>query len=141
MLVNPEFAQYVGEETHADNVTTSVLAAGLTSVLTMRTPQVARRVLGAQMTVTQTVTWDDPRDTDPVTGRMTLTVLGVPAQCDGPLSLASTPTGSTLSYDADFVVKIPLVGRKIEEMAAKHITSIMSACESVGNAWLASHPA
>ncbi len=136
MMVDPGFSEHVGSEIHANNVTTSLLDQGLTTVFTLDTPESARRIIGAQMTVTETVTWQAAPVDGVRTGRMTITVAGMPAQADGPLRVGPDEAGATMVYQSDFTVRIPLVGKKIEQLAEKHISRIMKACEKVGNAWL-----
>ncbi len=140
MLVNPGFAEHVGQKIKAGNVTTTEVDNGLTSVFTLETPEAARMIVGNQLTVTETVIWAEPHSDGSRDGRLTLSVTGVPATVDSTLQLRPAPSGSTITYDADFTVRIPLVGKKIEEMAEKHLTRIMEACESVGATWLESHP-
>jgi carbon monoxide dehydrogenase subunit G len=134
MLVNPAFYEHVATEIHAQAVTSTPVDRGLSTVFTVTTPEVARRILGATMTVTQTVTWQAA--TPPSEGHMTLKVAGVPAVAEGPLTLKTSDTGSSMVYNADFNVRIPLVGKKIEQMAQSNISRIMGAFETVGNAWL-----
>ncbi|MDR0283927.1 MAG: DUF2505 domain-containing protein [Propionibacteriaceae bacterium] len=137
MLINPEFAQFVGAEIGAGNVTVTSLDDGLTAVFTVDTPTVAKRIVGAQMTVTETITWQAATPAGIRVGRMTMSLLGLPVCADGPLRLTATPDGSEIVYDTEFAVRIPLVGNKIEKVTEKHILGIIAACESVGNRWLA----
>jgi carbon monoxide dehydrogenase subunit G len=138
MLVNPAFYEHVAAEIHAQTVASTPVDQGLSTVFTVKTPEVAKRILGATMTVTQTVTWQPA--TPPSEGDMTLKVAGVPAAAEGPLTLSPSDGGSSMTYNADFNVRIPLVGKKIEQMAQSNITRIMGAFETVGNAWLATSP-
>ncbi|MDR0488850.1 MAG: DUF2505 domain-containing protein [Propionibacteriaceae bacterium] len=140
MLTNPKFADHVGAEIKADNVTTTNLDDGMTSVFTMISPEAARKILGPTMTITETVTWQPASPNGARTGRLTLSVAGVPATSDGPLRLGPTPSGSQMIYDADFSVKIPLFGKKIEKMAEQYLSNVIKACEKVGNEWLTSNP-
>jgi len=55
------------------------------------------------------------------------------------LTLRPKITGCVVTYDAEFMVRIPLFGKKIEDMAQKYLTQIISACERVGNNWLNSN--
>jgi len=141
MFSNPDFANHVGTELHADNVTVTQIDNGLTAVFTLATPQSASRILGRQMTLTQTTSFTaDVTPDGSRTGRLTMTLAGIPAAADGPLHLRPAgPAGSTMTYDADFVVRIPLVGQKIEQMAASNLEKAIATFEHVGNTWLADH--
>ena len=141
MLIDPSFAEYVGKEINAENVTTTSIPKGLTAVYTVAAPEKAGRILGSQMTLTETVLWDDDGDPDGSrTGRLTITISGVPASATGGIRLAPTPTGSTMAYDADFTIRIPLIGKKLEQMTQQYLTQIITACEKVGNQWLNPDP-
>jgi len=139
MLVDPEFAQYVGETLNAENVTVTSIPHGLTAVITVATPENAGKIFGHQMTITETVTWEDPPLDGPRKGRMTMSMSGLPASIAGPISLSPVPGGSTIVYIADFTVRIPLIGRKMEKMAEQYLTQIIQVCEKFGNQWLAEH--
>ena len=142
MLVNPDFADHVGREIQATSVAVTPISKGLSAVFTLDSPDNARRILGPTLTLNETVTWEKRNDDGSRPGRLTITVAGMPASADGQLCLRSTPSGATLVYDSTFTVKIPLVGKRIEEMTAQYLTSIIAACEKVGNNWLANnrHP-
>ncbi|MDR0848821.1 MAG: DUF2505 domain-containing protein [Propionibacteriaceae bacterium] len=134
MLVNPDFAKFVGVEVGATGFEATQVEGGLTSRYQISTPRKASGILGPDLIVDETVTWESPTQ-----GRLLLTVEGVPAKVDGALSLSPSPTGCTAMYDADFKVKIPIIGKKIEQLAGEYLTKIVAACETVGNRWLTSH--
>ena len=135
MFIDPEFAARLATEMHAENFTVSIIDNGLTAVYTVASPDATKNFLGETMTVTQTTAWD--AGTGPVrTGRLTMSVTGMPAVSDGPLRLTATEEGSLLVYDAEFVVSVPLVGRVLEEMASQNLSRMIAALQQVGDAWL-----
>lgn len=136
MLVDPHFAEYIGRKADAQNLTVTGIDNGLTCVLTTAAPEKVAKFLGAHMTITWTLTWDSPEADGSRTGRLTINVSGIPASMTGPIRLVPTDTGSSLTLDTDFTVGIPLLGKKIEKMAASHMTSMMSRCEKIGQQWL-----
>ena len=138
MFVSPSFAKHLADEIQARNVTVSSIDQGLTAVYTVATPDVAKRIIGEDMTLTQTTTWEPTAEpTGPRIGRLTMTIAGMPATADGPLRLTPTAAGSEVVYEADFVIKIPLVGRKLEQLAGNHLSGVLSSLQQVGDAWLA----
>lgn len=142
MLINPAFAEHVGKEIQALTVAVRPIEQGLAADFTLAAPDSARRIIGSQITVTELVTWQKPSADGTRVGRMTITLAGMPAESDGPLRLNPTDGGTDMVYDTNFTVKIPLVGKRLEEMTAKYLTQIIEACEKVGNDWLSSnrHP-
>ena len=135
MFIDPEFAARLATAMHAENFTVTIIDNGLTAVYTIPSPEVTKKLLGATMTVTQTTAWD--MTTGPVrTGRLTMSVTGMPAVSDGPLRLEASEGGASLVYEADFVVSVPLVGRLLEEMASQNLSRMLGALQQVGDAWL-----
>ena len=141
MLVDPEFAAYVGESAHATSTLVTPIDHGQTTVMTMDTPDAARLLLGKQMHLTQTVTWEDPSTDGSRQGQMSLTMSGAPISLAGPMALSPAPSGSRIVYDAEFHIRIPLVGKKLEGKVEGYLEQIIQACEEFGNQWLAEHQA
>jgi len=140
MLVDPEFAAYVGKAANANSTEVTSIDHGVTTVMTMDTPDSARLLLGKQMHLTQTVTWEDPSPDGSRQGQMSLTMSGAPISLAGPMLLQPAPEGSTIVYDAEFHIRIPLVGKKLEGKVEGYLEQIIQACEEFGNKWLAEHP-
>jgi hypothetical protein len=139
MLINPDFSAYIAEEIHADSVQSTQSDQGLRTEFVVASPDQAKRFLGKTMTIAETLTWK-ATDGDTHTGTLDLGVKGVPGGAQGVISLSPTPQGSTLAYDADFSVRIPLVGKQVEKLARTHLTDIIHAAEKVGNTWLKDNP-
>jgi len=136
MLVNPGFAKEVGIEIGATHFLAEDVEHGQKSTYIVGTPAVARRLAGVDLTISETITWESTTD-----GRMTLVADGFPMKCDGPLTLAATDTGCVATYDAQFVVRVPLIGPKLEKAASGYLTRVIGAVQKVGQRWLAAHPA
>lgn len=135
MLVNPGFAKEVGLEIGATHFLAEAIDDGQKSTYVVGTPETARRLIGADLVINQTITWESP-----TLGRMRFAAEGLPLRCDGPLTISATPDGCQASYNADFVVRVPLVGPKLEKLASGYLTKVIAAVVKVGQAWLASHP-
>jgi len=146
MLVDPRFAEHLGQKAHAENLTVTSLDDGITGVLTMPTPELttpglekAGRILGLlgpHMTVTWTLTWEIPAEDGSRTGHLTVSLTGIPASLTGPIHLSPTDTGSQLDCDLDFTVAVPLFGRTAEKLASAHVDSLASGAESIGQEWI-----
>ena len=136
MLIDPTFAEHVGEEIKAAKVTTAEVDKGMSARFSVGSPDAAARILGPTMVITDTVTWEKPHEDGSRLGFMSFSMEGIPASAEGPLRLKEVEGGSEMVFDADFTVRIPLVGKRIEQMAHQSLTSIIAACEQVGNRWL-----
>jgi len=139
MLVDPEFAAYVGEAAHATSTEVTPIDHGLTTVMTMDTPDSARMFLGKKMHLTQTITCEDPSPDRSRKGQMSLTMSGAPISLAGPILLHPAPEGSTIVYDMEFHIRIPLVGKKLEGKVEGYLEQIIQGCEEFGNQWLDQH--
>jgi hypothetical protein len=136
MLVNPSFAEHVAQEIKATKVTTQDLDKGMTAVFQVGSPQGAAKILGPTMKLSETVTWQKPHADGSRLGHMSFSIEGIPASAQGPLRLDVIEEGTEMVFDADFTVRVPLVGKRIEQMAHESLTAIITACEQVGNRWL-----
>jgi len=135
MLVDPGFAREVGLEIGATHFLAEAVDHGQKATYVVGTPEVARRLAGVDLTIVETVTWDAADH-----GRMRLAIDGFPAACDGPLTLETTDDGCVAHYEADFSIRIPLLGARLEQAARGYLTRIIHAVQQVGQRWLAAHP-
>ncbi|MCL2482718.1 MAG: DUF2505 domain-containing protein [Propionibacteriaceae bacterium] len=139
MLINPDFAKYLGTKLDAQKVTTELVDGGLQATLTVASPEGVGMFLGPTMDIIETLTWEPAAEDGSRTGRMIFALSGLPAALDGPLILHPTPTGCVIDYDAVFTVSIPIFGKKLEEMAESYLSKLVKSSEVLGNKWLAEH--
>ena len=140
MVTDEEFLAHAAAELGSP---TSRVAASATRTAVegaIETPAPLRSFLGAQLTITQETVWGEPDAMGARTGAVMLTVGGAPVSLTGTAVLSPAQGGSTLTYEADLVVRVPLLGPRLETMAAPLITDAFEAQGRVGDAWLATHP-
>ena len=141
MFIDPGFATWLGSEVGALNVTATPLERGLSAVYTIASPEAAALFLGPHMTLVQTTSWDESPAADKTRGgRLTMSLDGLPASADGPLSLTPTPTGSEVTYAADFHVRVPVIGGKLEKLVGANLTKLLDSLGRIGTSWLDQHP-
>ncbi|WP_370892573.1 DUF2505 domain-containing protein [Janibacter sp. GXQ6167] len=85
-------------------------------------PDVARRLLGATMTIVEEQRWGAERSDGTRRGEVRMSAPGAPISLTGRLLLEPAGAGSRLSVDADLKCSIPLVGRQIEQSAEPGVT-------------------
>lgn len=90
-----------------------------------RLPQVAKKFVGASMTVRQIETWGDPDAQGSRTAEVRGEVTGVPVSITGSTSIAPTGGGSRRTSDLRIKVNLPLVGRKIEPFVAQAVQAAL----------------
>ena len=103
----------------------------------MQTPSAVRSFLGDTLTLLQHVTWNDPAPDGSRTGRLVLTVSGMPARADAAIDMRSGGRGTLVDFAGEFVISVPLLGRKLEGQAAPALLAGFGVQQQVGDAWLA----
>ncbi|MBD0324259.1 MAG: DUF2505 domain-containing protein [Aldersonia sp.] len=73
------------------------------------------------------------------TGSFSASIPGTPAHISGTVTLAASGTGSTLTVDGEVGVRIPLVGKKVEQIAADQLTRLLNKEDEFTVAWTAAH--
>lgn len=139
LFTDREFLEEVAHETEATSSEVSVAAGTTRTSREFPAPEQARTFTGSTLRVDEEVAWDAAADDGARTGRLTLTVKGQPAQMDGTVQLTPAEGGShtLVNVAGDLKVKIPLVGKKIEKMAAPMVLEGIEAQQSVAQRRLA----
>lgn len=98
-------------------------------------PALLRRFVPAGVVSTETVTWGPAAADGSRTAALHVGFHGTPASMNGTIRIVSEGTGSSVLIDAEFKANVPLVGGKIERIAAPIILSVIDAEEATGQAW------
>lgn len=107
---------------------------------TLPTPPEVRPFLGPAFTLEQRLDWEPAGSSDGARrGHLTFQVVGMPAAFDGTAEILPTETGSEVRYVGDFKVNVPLMGRKLEQVAAPTIRDSLDRQQATGLWWLANH--
>lgn len=104
---------------------------------TMRTPSAVSGLLGESLTLLQALRWNAPDADGARTGRLELTVKGMPARAEVEVNLRPGGRGTLIDFDGEFTIKVPLVGKSLEAKAAPALTEGFSMQQRVGDRWLA----
>jgi len=118
----------------------SIEIAGTTTRVsrTLPAPDGAARFVGPTVDVVETVAWGDPEPDGSRHGVLEFQMDGLPIRLEGTAVARPEAAATTLiDYRGDLTVRIPLVGRQVENMAAPAITDALAAQERIGNEWLA----
>lgn len=117
-------SQASGDPSGAFTVTTEL------QMPTDRVPDIARKFVGAAVTVKEQQDWSAPAADGSRTGTMRLEVAGTPAGMTGTLALAPTGEDScTVTIDGDLVAKVPLLGPRLEKAAVPYVSKVLRAEE------------
>jgi len=136
MLMDPGFWQQlaVGRVDHCEATPTS---NGVTVDIGVRSPSQVQRLTGEVMSATLTATWAPSGDS--WGGPVNIDVKGLPAAFTGTSSLTPEGTGTTVVYQGDLTIRIPLVGPSLEKKTAPFLLGVLDAQQEVGTRWLAEH--
>lgn len=135
MLTNPEWLSAVLDRSGATR--NDVRVEGSTSHIRAEIPAPGQiqRFTGPTLAVEQTFAWRE------VSGGWDGTIEANPAKL--PAKLAGTATiraggpGTVVDYTGQFNVSVPLVGRRLENLAEPEVMSVINLQQEVGNDWLA----
>jgi hypothetical protein len=103
---------------------------------TLLAPASAATFTGEHVTVVEEVDWDDARPDGTRSGRLSLSIPGLPVAMGGTVDLRAGGRGTTVTYAGDLKVNIPFVGRKLEESAAPAVIAGIDLQQRVGEEWL-----
>jgi hypothetical protein len=100
-------------------------------------PSLLRKVVPSGVTSTETITWGAAEADGSRSAQLHVDFHGAPARMAGTIHLAPHDDGAQVLVDAHFTATVPLVGRKVEKLAAPIILSVIDAEEATGKAWVA----
>ncbi|WP_194786391.1 DUF2505 domain-containing protein [Actinomyces haliotis] len=104
-----------------------------------RLPSAARRLVRSTVSFTVTESWGEPGTDGTRTGSLEVAATGAPVRASATGRLSPTSTGTTVTYDLDLSVSVPLVGRSIEDKALSMSGRVVADEEKRGADWLAAH--
>ncbi|GAA3553120.1 DUF2505 domain-containing protein [Amycolatopsis ultiminotia] len=103
-----------------------------------RLPQAVRTLHKGDIIVRRTQTWQ--RSGESYTGRTDVGVSGVPGEIGAQTSLTQEGEQTVFRTTGEVVVRIPLVGGRIEEFVAQQVTNLLRREDEFTAQWLAEHP-
>lgn len=140
MLTTAEYLRRVSDAARAAEAEETVTGTVTRTRRALPAPEPLQAVTGPTVTVTQVIDWGTPDAAGAHRGRIRITVEGQPARMEGTARLVPTPSGSRVQISGEFEVKLPLFGRKVEELCAPMITDAIGVEQTVGAGWLAEYP-
>lgn len=113
-----------GEVTVAGNRT---VVTSSRTVPTDRLPVAASKFLGGTAVVDQVETWEVPAADGSREGTFTLTVKGAPVELKARTRLSAEGSGSVHDIEGDLTVRVPLIGRSVEQAALPGLLDLVRA--------------
>ncbi|MFV0407487.1 MAG: DUF2505 domain-containing protein [Propioniciclava sp.] len=140
LLTNEAFLASAAVELGAVEHKVTANAEHSTLEAVVSSPAKIRRFVGPTVRLAQETTWGEAAPDGSRSGKVGIKVLGSPVSLTGTLQLVPSSDGSTLTYDGELKVGIPLVGPSIEKAAAPAINRALAAQERAARRWLAHEP-
>jgi uncharacterized protein DUF2505 len=101
-------------------------------------PSLVRKFVPSGVTSTETVTWGALAEDGTRTAALHVNFHGAPARMNGTIRIVPTSdSGSEVHVDADFTALVPIVARKVEQLAAPIVVGVIDSEEKTGQAWAA----
>jgi hypothetical protein len=139
MLGDPAFREQVGTamDVARQDVSVERTADGMAVRIDMdqRTqgiPSFARRIVGDRTRVIQSEAWEAEKG-----AHLQLEIPGKPGHIRGRITLTEFAGGTVESFDGEAVIKVPLVGGRLEGLIKKLFKAGMDTEQSLGERWLA----
>lgn len=132
LLTDPGFLQEVAAEAGGRQVRVSVEGLRTVSRRVLDAPAQAEKFTGPDLTIVEERVWGPARADGGRTAALTLTIADQPITMTGTVDLHAGVRGTIVAVNGDLVIKIPLLGKKLEQMAAPAIYDGIRAEERVG---------
>jgi hypothetical protein len=101
-------------------------------------PSMLRKIVPSGVTSTETITWAAESPDGSRTAQLHVHFHGAPARMHGTIRIVPDDGGFAHVYvDADFTALVPVIGKKVEKLAAPIITGVIDSEEQTGKAWVA----
>lgn len=136
MVTDESFLAHAAAEFGSQDARVAATSSRTAVAASVATPSEIRAFVGPLLQIVQETTWGEPDAEGRRQGTITITVPGTPVLLHGTALLAPVQGGSEITYEGDLVVKVPLLGPRIEAQAAPTIREAFQTQGRVGRAWL-----
>ncbi|MDR1808310.1 MAG: DUF2505 domain-containing protein [Propionibacteriaceae bacterium] len=141
MMVSPSFQEMIGQGLKASECSTVAEPDAITSTYLIPTSDTLRLVAAGQSKLIGHLRWTTPLVDGRRQGDILLEVEHFPSRFSGTVYLAQQGEYTTVTYDADVTVDVPLVGGKLERKIGELTVQILNAGQAMGEQWLAARAA
>jgi hypothetical protein len=139
MLVAPEFQQAVVATLKASECSVAASEDQITTVFVIPTHPLLRQVATAQSRHIEEFAWVTPLKNDARFGNLTVRTERFPTTFNARVTLVYEYGITTVDYDADFFLNVPVLGEAAERTLADSALSHLARHQRLGEAWLRDH--
>ena len=137
MVSDEGFLAHAATQMGALDATVAATPARSVVEASVESPIEVRAFVGPRITIIQNLTWAQPAGDGSRDGTLSIRVAGAPLTLTGTARLEPTASGSVITYAGELTVDVPLIGGRIESVAAPAILEALDAQGRVGRTWLA----
>lgn len=137
MLTDAEWLAQVAKRAGAVRHEAEVDGDQTRLTVALAAPSQAQRFTGPELVVHVDQDWGRAATDGSREGELKISVEKMPASMAGTAKLKPAGDGTTIDYDGDLEVRIPIIGRKFETAAAPYLQRVLDVQQQVGNEWLA----
>lgn len=105
-------------------------------VPTARLPEIARKIVGQTITITQKENWAAPAGDGSRASTVTVDVAGAPVSVNATQNIVATADGSRVDLEGDVKSSIPFMGGKIASAAEPFVSKALNLQAQEAKAWL-----
>ncbi|MGA4507220.1 DUF2505 domain-containing protein [Propionibacteriaceae bacterium G1746] len=139
MFTDESYLQACCERFGSTDSSVSVTETGSVVNMALPSPPQVQKIVGNSLRLNQDIQWSAPAGDGSRTGVVAMKVEKMPADVGGTATLRPNGAGTDVEYTVDLNVKIPLLGKKLEEQAAPVVLKALKVQEQVGHTYLASN--
>lgn len=137
MMLDPAFLSDVCAASEAVSHTVTIDGSTSTATRVLTAPSAARPLTGDSISLTEVVDWGTQRPDGTYAGTLDLTAKGLPVTLVGTAQVRPGGRGTTVDFDAELTVKLPFIGKKVEQTTAPAVIGGLEIQQRLGNAYLA----
>ncbi|MDR0960929.1 MAG: DUF2505 domain-containing protein [Propionibacteriaceae bacterium] len=137
MLVSQEFADRAAADMEAIEHRVEPGSDTLTVWNVVPSPDKMKRIVGKEMEIKQTTSWEPWAGDGSRRGHIQVLVEKMKTVLEGEMTLTGDDAASTVVYDSQLTIDIPILGPKLEESAVDSFADILAATQQIGDGWLA----
>jgi len=137
MLADPAFWQFVLEG-QTQTLEVGAVPDGVSMKLGVRAPSQVRPITGETLVFVLTATWQ-LGDDGVWAGPIVIDAGKLPGSFSGTTTVGPDGAGAQVTYSGDFTIKVPLIGKTIEQKAVPYATGALNGQQAKGIEWLATH--
>jgi len=104
-------------------------------------PDIARKFLGEEISVTEIQNWNTPTKDGSAEAKLTVTIAGAPVTVSAEIRLFGNNSGTTIELIGSVKVAVPIFGARAEDAVAGELEKIISLEQSIGETWLTNNQA